>query len=246
MKKISLLSVLSIFLIASCTQEFDITPSGITYLPLIKLTGDTYVQLSCDEEFTQELYGAAAFEGGAEITLDEDIHGSYFGASTVSGPDLYIINYSAVNKDGIPGLAQRTVLKTPCTGDLSAGDISGVYVTSLKRTSAAGVVLATPQYQNQEYVYIRKVGDKYQISDAIFGWYDLGRDLGTEFIAPGVELTETSPNTFTSPQVVEQGYFGGNVSDVKLVVDPATKTIKATSSWDAGFSFEATLVQVEI
>ncbi len=246
MKKI-IVSLLTAVVAFSCTQDFsNITPSGITYLPLIRLTGDTYVQLNCDEAFTADKYGAKAFEGGTEITLNEVIVGQYFGSNKVEGPDDYAINYSAVNKDGIPGVASRRVLKTPCTGNM-VDDISGVYRTSLRRTFVAdGSVLATPQYQNQEFVYIRKVGDKFQISDAIFGWYDLGRDLGTDFIAPGVELELTAPNTYTSAQVVEQGYFGGNVSNVKLVVDPATKTIKASSDWDFGYKFDATLVQVEI
>ncbi len=230
----------------ACTQDFsNITPSGITYLPLIKLTGDTYVQLDCDDNFTPDLYGAKAFEGGSEITLKEEIIGKYFDETIVNGPDDYAIAYSAVNKDGIPGNAVRRVLKTPCSGDMNT-DISGVYTAYLSRTTVStGGVLATPQYQNLKYILIRKVGDKYQVSDAIGGWYEYGRSLGVTYAAKGLTVSG-SGTTYTADGPVEVGGFGGLAELKSFTVDPATKTINMVVDWEFGFVFNVRLVQTEI
>lgn len=243
MKKLSLLSLLAV-LIFSCTQEFDITPSGVTYLPLIKLTGDTYVQLDCNDNFTPDLYGAEAFEGGSKITLNEAIKAKYFGETTVGGPDDYAIAYSAVNKDGIPGTASRRVLKTPCSGDMTT-DISGVYTAFLSRKSAAGAVLATPQYQNLKYILIRKSGNKFEVSDALGGWYEYGRSLGVSYAALGLKVSG-SGTSYTADAPVEVGTFGGEATVTSFTVDPDTKTINMKVSWDAGFTFDIRLVQTEI
>ncbi|KPM48783.1 BT_2262 family domain-containing protein [Jiulongibacter sediminis] len=236
MKKISLLSIFGLFLFASCEQDFGITESEITYLPLIELKGPAVVEINCGDSYSADAYSATAFEGGSEIQLNETITGAYFGASTVSGPDYYEIAYSAVNKDGIPGSSFRQIYWKPCPGDLSAGDISGAYTSTVVRNGSS-----SPQYTDMGPVYIVKDGDSYKISDAIGGYYDFGRGYGWHYAGTGMMVTDNGNGTYSSGQTIGVGDFGGELVLDSFSVDPATGVIKFSTSWSFGYVFDVTL-----
>jgi hypothetical protein len=236
MKKLSLLSIFGLFLFASCEQDFGITPSEVTYLPLIELKGDEVVTIPCGESYSDAAYGATAYEGGAEITLNTEVTGAYFGSSSVSGPDYYEIAYSAINKDGIPGSAFRQIYWKPCPGDLAAGDISGTYTSTVVRNGST-----SPQYTDMGPVYILKDGDSYKISDAIGGYYDFGRGYGYHYAGTGLMVTDNGDNTYSSGQTIGVGDFGGELVLDNFSVDPATGVIKFATSWSYGYVFEVTL-----
>jgi hypothetical protein len=230
----------------SCDKtENSAEPSKITYLPKITVLGEPDIELPCSGgSYTDE--GATATESGAAITLNTVINPSYFGSSEINGPDKYIISYSAENKDGIPGAASRKVVWPVCNGDLVTS-IAGTYTAYLSRLNVGtGATLATPQYQGVGPVYIKDLGnDEYQLSDALGGWYEYGRSLGTGFLATGQTITANNilTNDFTFGPPVEVGTFGGLNTMTGMTVDAATKTIVWTTSWEAGFEFTVTLVQ---
>ena len=135
-----------------------------------------------------------------------------------------------------------------CTGDLTTS-IEGLYTSNVVRTFPG----TTGSYTGLTYILIRKKPGStnvYQVSDAIGGWYSLGRALGDAYLAPGLEITANNipANDFTlggTPQVLT---FGGPIVPKSLTVDAATKTLVLETSWDNGagtvYEFTATLKQV--
>lgn len=231
-----MISAVGIFLFASCTQEFDITPSEVTYLPFIELQGDATVNLGCGDTYNPADYSAKAYEGGEEITLNEVVEGSYYGASSVDGPDIYTVSYSALNKDNIPGSAFRTINYLPCSGDMASGDISGVYKSTIVRNGVSSPTV--------ESVIIKQSDDgKFLLSDAIGGWYDFHYGYGWHYAATGLVLTPTDGG-FSSDQVIGVGDFGGELTLDSFNVDPATGTIVFTTTWSFGYEFVVTLERI--
>ncbi len=233
-------------LFSSCDKyENSAEPSFITYLPKLDVNGASNITLECDATgYTDE--GASALEQGAPINLNTTITAKYFGSSTIDGPDVYSILYSAENKDGIPGAAVRTVTWKECNGDL-VNSIAGMYTAYLSRTTTStGAVLATPQYQGVGPIIIKDLGnDQYAISDAIGGWYEFGRSLGVAYAAIGQTITanDIPSNDFTFGPAVEVGGFGGLNTLTSFDVFPGEKKIVFTTEWESGFTFEVTLIQ---
>jgi hypothetical protein len=240
--KLFLTFLTAIALINVSCKKTDIDDSEITYLPNIEVLGSTNVQLECDAvSYTDP--GVVATEGGSDVPVTTTITGTYFGGSTVNGPDVYLINYSAINKDGIPGAAMRTVVWPECNGDF-VNSIAGMYKATVVRN---GVV--SPQYTDLKYIIIRDMGnDVYQLSDAIGGYYDFGRGYGYHYAATGMQViaNNIAANDFTHNQTVGVGDFGGVLSITDFSINPVTKMITFTADWDQGFVFEVTLMQVDI
>lgn len=233
---------LSSLVITSCDEAVNTAvASEVTYLPKLTMKGAAEIDLGCDPSggFTDE--GLIAEEQGKQIPVTTVITGKYFNSATINGPDVYSISYSAVNKDGIPGAAERSVVWQECPGDL-VNDISGMYSSTVVRN---GVV--SPQYQDLGPVIVKDLGGGvYQLSDAIGGYYDFGRGYGYTYAARGmkVKANNIAANDFTFTDVVEVGDFGGALSMTSFVVDPTAKTITFKTEWDAGFKFVVTLSQL--
>jgi hypothetical protein len=245
MKTFNLIIILGALFLASCENDPGIEPSKETFLPKIELIGSDDVSLPCGStSFTDP--GVNASENGAAVTPTVTITPRYFGSSQINGADVYDISYVAINVDNIPGATFRTVSIYPCNGDMVT-NIEGVYSSTVVRTSAAGAVLTGPQYTNMKYVLIKKSGaNTYQISDVIGGWYEFGRALGPAYAAPGATITANNiaANDFTYGDAATVGGFGGAATLTGFTVDAANKQIVMSSDWEAGFSFVATLTQV--
>ncbi|SEI75341.1 protein of unknown function [Dyadobacter sp. SG02] len=218
--------------------------SQITFFPDFDYKGEETVFSKCGAAFTDP--GVTATEQGQTIPVTTSISALIGGGSPTSVPgtaDRYTVTYTAVNKDGYDATATRTVWQV-CTGDLKTS-IEGLYTSTVVRSGATG-----PQYTNMEYVMIRKkpgTENTYQVSDAIGGWYQLGRALGDAYLAPGLEITATSipKNDFKfggNPQVLT---FGGPITPKSLTVNPETKTLVLITDWDV-YNFVATLKQVSL
>ncbi|HRD06611.1 MAG: DUF5012 domain-containing protein [Saprospiraceae bacterium] len=233
---------LSSLVITSCDEAVNTAvASEVTYLPKLTMKGAAEIDLGCNPSggFTDE--GLIAEEQGKQIPVTTVVTGKYFNSATINGPDVYSISYSAVNKDGIPGAAERSVVWQECPGDLVTS-ISGMYSSTVVRN---GVV--SPQYQDLGPVIIKDLGGGvYQLSDAIGGYYDFGRGYGYTYAAKGmkVKANDIAANDFTFTDVVEVGDFGGALSMTSFVVDPTAKTITFKTEWDAGFKFVVTLSQL--
>src|SRR5690606_9235811 len=139
------------------------------------------------------------FRGGTTLNTDVD--------------DIYQVTYSAVNVDGFPGTISRTVIVYD-NGDL-VNSIAGLYRSTVSRD---GVL--TAQYTDLEYILIWNVsGNEYRISDAIGGYYAIGRAYGNGYAAPATIIANNIPaNDFTIPNF-PVGTFGGTVSGNTMTVN---------------------------
>jgi predicted small secreted protein len=257
MKKIVLtllLFVTASTLLVSCDEDTTAGVSRVTNYPLIEVLGDDVIYIQEGTTFNDP--GAIATEGGAEIPFVVSAEGLYRGGTTLDTNvgDVYIVKYTATNTDGFSISGIRTVVVYPPTGDLVTS-IEGVYVSTVRRN---GSLLNPAQGSsvNMEYVYIWKNTDgTYAVSDALGGWYDLGRHLGHTSATKGGVINAVSipANTFTFPGGVghlENEYFGGAAELTSLNVNPVTKTLILGSHWLAppatNYNFESTLVQVQL
>ncbi|MBV6640914.1 MAG: hypothetical protein KI791_09350 [Cyclobacteriaceae bacterium] len=238
-----ILILFAIIAFSSCDEFVNsAVESEVTYLAKIEVAGERTLNLDCNPSGGFDDPGATAIESGAEIPIETSIHGTYFLASEIDGPDLFSVNYSAVNIDGIPGVASRRIYWPACNGDL-VSSIAGMYSVSVLRNGTN-----TPAYEDNGPFFIRDIGDgKYQLSDAIGGWYDFGRALGPDFAAPGMVITANNiaTNDFTFGPKVEVGYFGGDVEMLEFKVDATKKQITWECYWDFDYTFEVTLTQVD-
>lgn len=214
--------------------------STTTYLPKLIMNGPAYIELACGAtSYTDE--GLTAEEGGQSIPVDTEIAGKYYGGSEVSGSDVYSIVYSAVNKDGIPGAAERTVVIPECNGDL-VSSIAGMYTADVTRNGSI-----TPQYMGLGPIIIKDLGGGvYQLSDAIGGYYDFGRGYGYHYAALGMTVTanDIPSNDFTYGGTIGVGDFGGELDMTSFTVDAGAGTISFSTDWSFGYVFEVVLTQM--
>jgi hypothetical protein len=227
-------------MITSCDPSVDApgtdNESVATFLPLITLTGGDVV-LACDTASYSDP-GAVASAGGSEIELFTSISGAYYGNSTVNGPDVYSVSYSAFNTDDIPATNFREVVWPPCTGDFVTS-IAGVYTCSMTRTPGYSTSGIGP-------IFIKDLGNGvYGISDAIGGWYEHEYGYGPAYAATGMTVTANNiaSNDFTHTDVIGVGAFGGSANITSFSVNPGTRTIAMTVEWSFGYVWEITLTQ---
>lgn len=246
MKKLGLILMSAMAMVAlnSCEKESSADVSRVTSYPDFDRQGSEVILHPLGTPFVDP--GVTATEAGNEIDVAKSVRGVFRVGPTsqVDGntADHYIITYSAVNQDGFAGTTTRDVWVAN-TGDL-VNSIEGLYTSTIVRN---GVVSA--QYADLEYVLIWKNADgTYGISDAIGGYYDIGRGFGTAYTAQGATITanDISANDFSYGGPVPVGLFGGNAQISQLMVDPATNVITFTTTWDLGFIFEVTLNQVQL
>ena len=246
MKKniILLISFLALIL-ASCGEKKSADVSSITYFPEFTMSGDAEYFLSVGDLFTD--LGVTAEENGVEIPVSSSVAGDFFGYSgdnvDTDAADKYIITYTATNSDGYDGTTQRTVWVIE-NGDM-VNSIAGLYTSYIERNGDVG----NPAYTDLEYIMISDNGDgTYNLSDAIGGYYDLGRGYGADYRAAGLLITanDISANDFSFNDPISVGAFGGSLTMTEFTVDAGTKTISFTSEWDFGYTFVVTLTQVTL
>lgn len=239
-KKLSFL-ILTLTTLFSCSYEPEIG-SKITTYPLITLLGDETVFVAKGTAFVDS--GAVAVEGENEIPYVKTVVGDYRNGTSIDTNiiDAYNLNYTATNVDGfnISGIRKVWVYNNGNFID----SIEGIYTSSVRR----GGVL-TAQYTDMEYVLIWKKADgKYEISDGLGGYYNIGRNFGLGYAAREAIITANSisGNDF-SVSNFSVGAFGGNAVVSGFTIDPATKRISYTSIWDGSSNgiFEVTLTQVQ-
>ncbi|NND33194.1 MAG: DUF5011 domain-containing protein [Saprospiraceae bacterium] len=237
----------TLILVVGCKDSSDIAPlSRITYFPDFILEGETEYEIACGESFT--LPGARVEEEGTEINFDTEISGRFFNKTDGTDinteiPDIYVVQYSAINKDGFPGTANRTVDINPCKGDF-VSSIEGEYISTVIRGGSFD-----PRYENLGPIYVADFGDgTYGISNALGGYYDYGRSFGPGYTAYGavVRANDIAANDFVAEAIGVFPIWGNTVEISNFKVDPATKTITYVGSANFGNGeFEVTLTQVD-
>ncbi len=230
--------------VSSCNNEPEVSNiSRITYFPTFAYEGGNLALIPCSSDF--QIPPITATESGEVLTVTTSVVGlsGPVPAVDITKADMYTETSSAVNQDGFAGEVVRQFW-VACTGDL-VNSIEGLYTSTVARNSP------TPRYFDMKYILIRKVegtSDQYEISNADGGWYQFGRALGPAYSSPGAIVTaiDIPSNSFSFGPPVGVRTFGGLIELTSMTVDAATKTIVFTSSWDAGFTFTATLTQVAL
>jgi hypothetical protein len=227
---------------SGCEKEYK-DESKITYFPTFEMEGESEIIHTKGEPYADG--AVTATEDGKPLEVSINVIGDATGYTgiTVNSDviDKYTINYSATNKDGYIGNAQRTVYIAPPTGDLVTS-LEGIYLGNVQRTPTFAVI---PQYSGLKYIYIWKTEDnKFEISDALGGYYFIGRDYGYGFAFQGSVVTANNipANDFTISQAAAPDF--GNVADITdFKVDAINKTITFTVTAD--FSNGVFHVQLE-
>ena len=243
MKKI-FLSMIIVFsgltLFTSCDSTDTDNVSFVTNYPVFELLGDETIIVSQGGVFDDP--GVNVSENGVEIPYTTSVSGLFQGGTSIDTnvADIYTVTYSATNQDGFSGTATRTVIVST-NDDLSTG-LSGLYTSTVTRN---GVL--TGAYTDMEYVLIWENPDgTYQLTDGIGGYYHLGRGYGPGYAATGAIITvndfATNNFSYSSFQV---GGFGGDCIMSSLIPNAANSTVSFTTEWDAGYTFEVVLTQVQ-
>ncbi len=233
--------VVSSLLLTSCDADSTGGVSRVTVYPTLELNGSSVINIKKGESFTDP--GVVALEGTTPITATSTVVGAYRGGKTLDTnvADTYRITYSASNKDGFSGSVVRTV-NVVDDGDL-VNSISGLYTATTTRN---GVL--TAQYTNMKYVQIwQNANGTYEISDGIGLYYAVGRAYGDGYLARPVIVTANSiPNNNYTISTFTVGTFVGGCVMSGLTADPAAQTVKFSTVWSSGYTFDVVLKKVQI
>jgi len=249
--KLNRIGILGISLVLfSCTE--DPISSTITNYPVLELnaSGESTIFVEQGESFTDP--GAIATIDGVEVPVTTTYTGRYrgnvfTGSLDTNVADVYTVSYSALNSDGFAGTATREVIVAK-TGDLTTS-IEGLYRSTVFRNGVQGSPASA--YTDMEYILIWKNADgRYEISDALGGWYLLGRAIA-DSESPGglIVANNIAANDFSFPGTQTNLYFGGPSTIRSAVVDAAAKTIDLKTVWVAPpattYNFDIHLEQVQ-
>lgn len=249
MKKLIIALLFTSFLFTACNTPETYNVSKVTYYPTITLNGEDTVFVPLGTTFEDP--GAVALAGEDEIPTIISYEGLYRGGTTLDTniADEYIQTYTATNSDGFKASASRKIIVYK-TGDL-VNSIEGVYISTVRRN---GSLLNPSQGSsvNMKYIYIWKNSDgSFEISDAFGGWYSIGRNFGVPGITSGgiIEAVNIPSNNFNFlGNPMENDYFGDPANITSLTVDPDTKQVVLTCTWDTSsfYTFVSTLTQEQL
>lgn len=248
LNKIRLLIFPLVGLLTSCSSDSDTFGiSSVTNYPTLKLIGDNPLIVRSGTSFTDP--GVEAKENGTAIPYKASYSGAYRGGRSLdlNIADKYVANYVATNKDGFSATTNRSIYVYN-TGDY-INSVEGLYVASVKRN---GSFMSASQGSStaMKYVIVWKNTDgSYGVSDAIGGWYDLGRSYGVDYASKGLKFSAdiTNGNATVTQQPNGVGAFGGAISVNNISIDKINKKIVITSQWSSPpsvYDFVATLTQV--
>lgn len=238
----------SLMLVASlggCQKDLETEGiSRLTYYPEITLAGASEVTINSGDAYVDP--GVTVTENGQPVDYTTTVTSKYFGYSgtTVNSnvADVYLINYSATNKDGYTATQSRVVNVNPVTGDFVTS-LEGWYSANVSRGPSQGPV---PANKDLNYILVSKINaTTYGISCGIGGYYAIGRNYGDNYLATVATFTaDIAGGVYTPGPNYSVGAFGGVAEMSNISVDAATKHITFTSTWDAGYVFTVTLKQV--
>lgn len=248
MKRLLYLGAIYFFaasLFSSCEKETTKGLSTLRYYPAITLQGDAVITINEGDSYVDP--GATAEQNGVALDVVTTVTSRYFGysGSTIDNtqPDDYLINYTATNDEGYSATASRVVTVRPHQGDFVT-TIDGVYTANVSRTPAQGTV--DPNADLGPIMVIRVSGNTYVMTDGIGGYYVFGRDIGYSYLAPGATFTADMVNNVGIPgPAYTVNTFGGVVNMTNIVIDPVNKRITFSAIWDAGYTFNVVMTQIQ-
>ena len=137
-------SLLTLLLVA-CNKtnihntEEEIGISRVTHFPVLTLNGERYTTIAAGSAFVDP--GVVAKEGSADITYTKS--GSVVDTNV---PGVYIITYTAINKDGFPASVKRTVVVYSTDAGAASNDLSGAYLRTATGFASSWTKLAPGVY----------------------------------------------------------------------------------------------------
>lgn len=233
-------SLLVVFILSGC--ERDLETEGVyrvTYFPTFEVVdGDQVVVSAPGDSFTDP--GASASEDGVELEVTTRVSGRYTGYSgdaIGAAIDEYTFTYSAINGDGYPGTANRTVAVSN-TGDF-APSIEGMYSAHVTRSTGV-------EYDGHlVMIWETSTPGTYEISGLIGNYYADGTGYGDGYLCRGgtVTVNDIATNDFD----FGQGQFPiwlNTVDITDMTVDVATRTITYNTLADFGGQWNIVLTQL--
>jgi len=248
MKRVLYLAASLFFVTSFMSCEKDLSTEGIsktTYFPEVTLLGNEVDAINVGQVYDD--LGVSALANGENVPTVTTVVGQFVGYSgsaiDIQTPNRYIMTYTATNEDGYSASVERTVYVAQ-TGNFTSS-VEGLYISRCVRTPGQGAVPATMDLQ---YVIVWKSGvNTYQISDALGGYYDLGRGYGNGYIGTGVTFTvDFAGNTVTTvSSTLSVASWGDSGLVTGMSIDAANKKLVIASAY-AGMVFTSTLTQVQL
>jgi hypothetical protein len=112
--------------------------SRVTHFPTLELKGDQYMAIPAGSTFTDP--GITAKEGSNDIPYTTS------GSVNSNNTGVYILTYSAVNKDGFAASVTRTVAVYSTDDVAASNDLSGTYVRTSNNVSSTWTRIAPGVY----------------------------------------------------------------------------------------------------
>lgn len=245
MKKIKVLFLITMMITYACSDDTS-DVSRTTHFAVIKLEGKNPMLLVAGSAYEEP--GATATAGDSKIEVKTAYSkGEYFktegiGTST-DNPDKYTITYSATNQDGFDAQSFRLVWVAK-TGDL-VNSIEGLYQADVQR---APKFEKTDKYSGLSYIVIKQTEkNKYEISDALGGYYDIGRNYGSSYAGHGVVITINDLSQGEVSISPSNPLFGSTINLTDFTVDKVNKKITFTANAAFGNgTFKVQLTQVKL
>jgi len=214
-KSLFILSIITvvIFIFTGCEKEVTTEDnSKITYYVTFDLEGGDLLTIPKGSAFVDP--GYTAMEGTQDVTSKVVVDGEVDGLNV----GLYVLTYSAVNKDGFASSASRVVIiydpSAPPT------DISGTYSTHILRYYAG-----SPSVRSGYTITIEKLAPGFfYVSDLFGGWYAQGSGYGASYAMTGyIQLNPGNIITLVSSYIRGWGDSCDNMENGAY--DPGTKEL---------------------
>ena len=213
-----------LFNMTSCEKEIE-DHSVITYYVDLQLNGEKQMWVELNSQFEDP--GFTATENGEDVASKVKVSGEV----QIDKVGYYVLEYSAVNKDGFATSDVREVFVYDPT---NVDDYSGTYIVEGKRTSSGTV----EEFFDFE-VKIEKMNPGfYEFSDFLGGYYSQGRGYGDDYNLTGYASISSDGVIGLYSYVTG---FGDSASSIVGVIEVDGK-IKMTVEY-AGMTFEYTLTK---
>jgi len=201
MKKIiiTLTLFVAIFSFVSCEKETEGIATGTVYYPVFVNSGQQLNVVALGESF--EVPEVTVYDGEEDITDEAIVKGSV----DLNTPGFYEVSYTATTNDGYTG--SYDIIVFVYHPDYAEAPIIGNYKGSYSDIGGGPVVISE---------YNKGV---YHIDDAFCGYYNVQKELGSVYTAPGY-LIYVGKNEFILRNATS---VWGPVVDVDGIdYDPAT------------------------